>query len=249
MRRAGHHRRVVQQPTVPGILRLARPRHQRQGQRPGRRRCRTPGRPRRSAPPRAPRRPAPHRPAAHRPAGRPARARSRCARPAGSASAAGHAGLLVDQQMRLGHAAATLLRASSRSSNFFTLPLAVCGNVSTNADVARHLVPAEAGAGSARVVAASVSSAPARSTTKANASSPNSASGTPTTCASSTVGWQHQQILDLGRVEVLAAPDHHVLGAADDAQRSRPRPASPGRRCAANPRRRSPRRCAPAMSK
>ena len=60
-------------------------------------------------------------------------------------------------------------------------------------------------------------------------------------------GVVHEHALDLGGVEVLAAADHHVLDAADDAGGSPRAPAWPGRRCAASRRgrwrRRSGRAC------
>jgi hypothetical protein len=40
--------------------------------------------------------------------------------------------------------------------------------------------------------------------------------GTPITCASCTPGWRVQELLDLARVDVLAAADDHVLDAPDD---------------------------------
>jgi hypothetical protein len=41
-------------------------------------------------------------------------------------------------------------------------------------------------------------------------------SGTPKTCTSCHLGVAEQELLDLARVDVLAAADHHVLHAADD---------------------------------
>ena len=41
-------------------------------------------------------------------------------------------------------------------------------------------------------------------------------SGTPITCALRDRGMLEQHLLDLARVDVLAAADHHVLDAADD---------------------------------
>jgi hypothetical protein len=51
---------------------------------------------------------------------------------------------------------------------------------------------------------------------QAHSSSPSASSGTPNTCTSLHLGVAVQELLDLARVDVLAAADHHVLDAADD---------------------------------
>ena len=56
-----------------------------------------------------------------------------------------------------------------------------------------------------------------RRTTNATPPSPQRSSGTPTTAASATAGCSCEHRLDLGRVDVLAAGDVHVLEAAADA--------------------------------
>ena len=50
---------------------------------------------------------------------------------------------------------------------------------------------------------------------------------------------REQQVLDLARIDVLAAADDHVLEPAFDAAGSRVRPSMPGRRCGTSRRRRS----------
>ena len=57
-------------------------------------------------------------------------------------------------------------------------------------------------------------------------------------------GWRVEELLDLARVDVLAAADDHVLDAADDVDVALVVHRSRGRRCASSRRRRSPRRCA-----
>ena len=57
-----------------------------------------------------------------------------------------------------------------------------------------------------------------------------------------------EELLDLARIDVLAAADHHVLEPADDVARSPARPSSRGRRCASSRPRRSPRRSSPRRS-
>ena len=57
---------------------------------------------------------------------------------------------------------------------------------------------------------------PGLSTTNALTASPHSSSGTPITAHSRTAGMAVDGLLDLGRVDVLAAGDDHVLGAVDD---------------------------------
>ena len=76
--------------------------------------------------------------------------------------------------------------------------------------------------------------APGRSLTQAMSSSPYFASGTPITCTSAIVRVGVEELLDLARVDVLAAADDHVLDPADDVARSRPRPSPRGRRCASS---------------
>ena len=76
---------------------------------------------------------------------------------------------------------------------------------------------APAGPRRTRARASAVSgSAPSRSLTQAHSSSPYFTSGTPMTCASSDVRVGVEELLDLARVDVLAAADDHVLDPAGD---------------------------------
>ena len=85
---------------------------------------------------------------------------------------------------------------------------------------------------------------PGAGRTNAATVSPHLSSGRPTTATDADGRVREQQLLELARVDVLAAADDHVLQAALDACSSRGRPSRPGRRCAASRRRRWPRRSA-----
>ena len=71
--------------------------------------------------------------------------------------------------------------------------------------------------------------------------SPIRSSGTPTTATSATPSMPQQRLLDLGRVDVEAAGDVHVLEPVGDRAGCRARRACRCRRCAASRPRRSPR--------
>ena len=104
---------------------------------------------------------------------------------------------------------------SSRITNFCALPVAVSGK-SDDADVARHLVVRDLAAAEVADLCSSSATGRAASTTQAQTSSPYFASGTPNTCTSCTLRVAQQVLLDLARIDVLAAADQHVLDAADD---------------------------------
>ena len=109
-------------------------------------------------------------------------------------------------------------RARVRSAARSGLPVASSGIASTT--MTRSGVLNRATPRSANHVRHASRSKPAGSTTNAHTRSPRSASGSPTATAWRTSGMRLQQLLDLGDADVLAAPDDHVLHAADDVDRA-----------------------------
>ena len=83
-------------------------------------------------------------------------------------------------------------------------------------DVGGHLEVGEGLGDPGRAPRASVSAAPGSTCTTALTSSPSSGWGTPITAASAIVGMLDEAVLDLDAVDVLAAPDDHVLGPVGD---------------------------------
>ena len=115
---------------------------------------------------------------------------------------------------------AKLTSPSPRSTFFSSLPRGVAGQlVVRELDVGRHLERGPAPRPPTACTSSSVSVEPsARPATTALTSSPSSGWGTPMTAASAIVGVLDQAVLDLDAVDVLAAPDDHVLGPVGDEQ-------------------------------
>ena len=114
--------------------------------------------------------------------------------------------------------ASTAARLPCALRSRITLPSAVRGNASTKADFAWTACSARCGRRSSASTSASLMRAPACSTTTATTASPQRSSGRPTMQASSDRRAFQQNIFDLGRIDVLAAGNDHVVLARDHMQ-------------------------------